>query len=131
MFFLYSAVSSTLDRSNHFTLHPMADLFMPAPTRLLWEALSHASIRANTIHSHFHRSLYCQVLIYTAGWTEASWRERNWQSFETVAKGIGYQFNSILWAFLYLHFICKYINRIMTVVVCKIKQVVSLTAVEM
>ena len=33
--FLYSAVSSPLDCSKRFTLHPLADLFIPAPTRLL------------------------------------------------------------------------------------------------
>ena len=37
--FLYSAVSSPLDRSKHFTLlPPMADLFIPTPNRLLLEA---------------------------------------------------------------------------------------------
>ena len=36
--FLYSAVSCPLDRSKRFTLHPLADLFNPTPTRLLWEA---------------------------------------------------------------------------------------------
>ena len=34
--FLYSAVSIPL--AKRFTLHPLADLFIPAPTRLLWEA---------------------------------------------------------------------------------------------
>ena len=34
---LYSAVSSPLDRSKRFTLHPLADLFIPTPTRLLLE----------------------------------------------------------------------------------------------
>ena len=33
--FLYTAVSSPLNRSKHFTLHPVADLFIPAPTRLV------------------------------------------------------------------------------------------------
>ena len=38
-------VSSPLDRSRRFTLHPLADLFIPTPTRLRWEAYSsHASI---------------------------------------------------------------------------------------
>ena len=37
--FLYSAVSSPLDRSKRFTLlPPLADLFIPTPTRLLREA---------------------------------------------------------------------------------------------
>ena len=35
---LRSAVSSPLDRSNRFTLHSLADMFIPTPTRLLWEA---------------------------------------------------------------------------------------------
>ena len=35
--FLYSAVSSPLDRSNRFLLHPLADLFIPTQTRLLLE----------------------------------------------------------------------------------------------
>ena len=42
--FLYSAVSSLLDRSKHFTLHYPADLFIPAPTRRLCEAFRHAAI---------------------------------------------------------------------------------------
>ena len=33
-----------LDRSNHFTLHPLADLFIPTQTRLLWKHSSHAAI---------------------------------------------------------------------------------------
>ena len=36
--FLYSAVSSQLDRSKRRTLHPLADLFIPTPIRLLREA---------------------------------------------------------------------------------------------
>ena len=35
--FLYSAVSSPRDCSKHFTLHPLADLFIPKPSRLLHE----------------------------------------------------------------------------------------------
>ena len=36
--FLYSAVSGPLDRSKRFTLHALADLFIPTPARLLGEA---------------------------------------------------------------------------------------------
>ena len=37
--FLYSAISGLLDRSKSFTLFALpADLFIPTPTRLLWEA---------------------------------------------------------------------------------------------
>ena len=42
--FIYSAVYSSSDRSKRFTLHPLAGLFIPAPTRLLWEAFSYAAI---------------------------------------------------------------------------------------
>ena len=45
--FLYSAVSSPLDRSKRFTLPPVTDLFIPTPTRLLREAFSHAAITHN------------------------------------------------------------------------------------
>ena len=38
--FSYSAVSSPLERSKRFTLHPLADWFIPTPTRLLWEAFA-------------------------------------------------------------------------------------------
>ena len=70
--FLYSSVSSQLDRSKRFTLH----------TRQTWHRLiavhsgtnstSPGSIlavqqlRATTIHSHFHHCLYSQILIYIA-----------------------------------------------------------------
>ena len=42
--FLYSVVSSPRDCSKRFTLHPLADLFISTPSRLLWEAFSHAAI---------------------------------------------------------------------------------------
>ena len=51
----YIAVSSPLDRSKRFTLHPMTDLFVPTPTRYLWEAFA-AIYCPKPIHSHFHRS---------------------------------------------------------------------------
>ena len=35
--FLHNAVSSHWDCSKRFTLHPLLDLFIPTPTRLLWE----------------------------------------------------------------------------------------------
>ena len=42
--FLYSAASSSWDCSKRFTLHPPAVLFIPMPSRPLWEAFSHAAI---------------------------------------------------------------------------------------
>ena len=41
---LYSTVSSPLDRSKRLTLHSLADLFIPTPTRLPWKHSSHATI---------------------------------------------------------------------------------------
>ena len=40
MFFLYSVVSSPYDRSKHFTLHPLVDLFILTATRFLREGLA-------------------------------------------------------------------------------------------
>ena len=42
--FLYSTLSSLLDRSMHFAVHLLVDLFIPTPILLLLEAFSHASI---------------------------------------------------------------------------------------
>ena len=39
-----NAVSSLLERSKHFTLHPLADMFILTPTRLLWKASSRTAI---------------------------------------------------------------------------------------
>ena len=57
--FLYSAVSSPLDRSKRVTLHHLADLFIPIPTRLLCmgSILGMQQLRAKNIHSHFHHHL--------------------------------------------------------------------------
>ena len=52
--FSYSEVSSPSDRSKgkHFTLHPLAELFIPTSTRVLWEAFSHAAITAQGLCIH-------------------------------------------------------------------------------
>ena len=42
MFFNIAHVPSQLDHTQRFTLHSLADLFIPAPTWLLWEAFSQA-----------------------------------------------------------------------------------------
>ena len=34
------------------TLHPLADLFILAPTRFLWEAFSHAAVTAKYLFTH-------------------------------------------------------------------------------
>ena len=38
--------------------------------------------------THISSTIWSQILIYTAEWTGASWRERKCPIFETVAKGI-------------------------------------------
>ena len=74
--FLYRAVSSPLDRSKRFTLHPLADVFIPTSTRLLLEAFSHAAITVQRVFIHIFTTVYSQILIYSAERTEALWRER-------------------------------------------------------
>ena len=86
----------TIQSGLHFT--PLADLFIPTPTQLLWEAFSHTAITARRLFIHiFHYclthifpplSIASQVLIYTAAWTGASWRERKCRSFKITANGI-------------------------------------------
>ena len=66
--FLYSAESSPLDCSE--PLH-----FAP------WQS---CSLR---LFTHISSTVYSQVLIYTAEWTEASWREQKFPNCEAVAKG--------------------------------------------
>ena len=55
------SVSSPLDRSKRFTLHPIADVFIQTPTRLIWEAFSHVAITWLSTHI----STTVQIIIYT------------------------------------------------------------------
>ena len=76
--FLYNVVSSPWDCSKRFTLHPLADLFIPTPSWLLWEAFSHAET-----FSHFAKTIDCRSSFsckwvparysFTAEWTAATW----------------------------------------------------------
>ena len=54
----------------------------------IWEAFSNAPITARIQFTHISTPVYSQMLLYTAAWTGASWRERKCPSFETAAKGI-------------------------------------------
>ena len=45
---------------------PLADLFIPIPTRLRWEAFSHPEMNAQRLFTLIFNAVYCQVLIYTA-----------------------------------------------------------------
>ena len=82
------------DCSNRFT-SPMTDLFIPKPNRLLWEAFSHAAITVRILFVHISTTVYIQVLIYTAEWTGATWRERNCPNFETAARGFEPEFSRL------------------------------------
>ena len=93
--FLYSAVSSPSDRSTRFTLHSPADLLIPTPTRLLWEAFSHAAIIARRLITHISTTVYSLILMHTAECTGASWRDGEGPSFETATKDIRIQALSI------------------------------------
>ena len=57
--FLCNAVSSPQDCSKRFTLHPLANLFIPRPFQLLWEAFSHAAITARRLLFHISTTTYC------------------------------------------------------------------------
>ena len=54
------------DRSKLFTPSPQAELFMPTPTLLLWEAFSHAALTAQRLFIHIFPPVYSQVLVYTS-----------------------------------------------------------------
>ena len=64
------------------------DLFIPAPTRLLWEAFLSRNNYARRLFTHISTTVYNQVLIYTAESTGALRREWKCSNFEMVAKGI-------------------------------------------
>ena len=53
----------------------------------LGSILAMQQLLENTIFTHISTAVYNQVLIYTADWTEASWRERKCPNCETVSKG--------------------------------------------
>ena len=57
--FLCSAVSSPWDCSKRFTLHPLANLFIPRPFQLLWEASSHTAITARILLFHISTTTFC------------------------------------------------------------------------
>ena len=50
-------VSSLWDCSEHFTYHPLADLFIPTPFQFLREAFSHAAITVFRLFIHISTSV--------------------------------------------------------------------------
>ena len=59
--FLYSVVSSRTAKS---ASQLVADLFIPIPTGLPWEAMSYAAINARRQFAHIFSAVYNQTLIY-------------------------------------------------------------------
>ena len=57
-----------------YTLHKPVHQFIPMPTRLLWEAFSHAAITVQKLFVHISATVYSQVLMCTV---EATWTEQN------------------------------------------------------
>ena len=81
---LYSAVSSLWDRSKRFTLHPLADLFIPRPSQLLWEAFNHAIARKLFVHIS---TTVCIARYSFIQLTVATWGDQTCQRFEVTAVG--------------------------------------------
>ena len=65
-----------VDARKRFTLHPLLDLFNPTPSRLVWEAFSHAAITARRLFVHISTTVCSNVLIQS--WVncgnEIDWR---------------------------------------------------------
>ena len=85
MLFLYHSrpIQSVGSLKSLYTSRPGRPVHSDTNSTSPGSILATQPLRAETIHSHFH---HCQVLIYTAEWTEASWRDRKCPNFETVAK---------------------------------------------
>ena len=62
--FLHSVGSSPQDRSKCFTLHSLADLFIPMPYWFLWKAFSHAAITVWILFAHTSTTVYSQISKY-------------------------------------------------------------------
>ena len=52
-----------------------------------WKHSSHGSNYAEWLITRISNTVYSQVLIYTAEWTEASWRDQKCPNLKTIAKG--------------------------------------------
>ena len=84
--FLYSAVSSALDRSKRFKLFAIvhSDTNSASPGSILVRQ----QLRATTKHSHFHHSLYAGIhFIYTAESTGTSMERMKIANLRNGSKG--------------------------------------------
>ena len=86
--FLYSAVSSPLDRSKRFTLFlPWQTCSFRHELGFYWKHSSLATITRNDYSPTFPPPPIARYSLNTAEWTGVSWRERKYPNFKTVAKG--------------------------------------------
>ena len=83
---LYCTVSSPSDRSNRFTLHPKADLFIPTPTRIPCEAFRPAVF---TVHSHIVTAVHTQIIVSKTEGIDASRTERCCLNIEAAVHELG------------------------------------------
>ena len=87
--FLYSAYPVLWTAQSVNTFPPLADLFIPTPTRLqsLGSILVMQQLRNDYSLTCPQLSIARYPLIQLSRLSEASWRERKCPNFETVAKG--------------------------------------------
>ena len=84
--YIYRSVFSPSDRrSRRSTLHPVADMFLPTPIRLLWEIFMHAVDIVRRLFTPISTTAYSQVLIFRTEWTLAFCRERKCPSVDIIA----------------------------------------------
>ena len=85
--FLQHGIQSVRSLKALYTLPPGRPVHSDTNSAALGSILAMQQLRAMTNHSDFQHCLYSQVLIYTAEWTEATWRDRKCPNLKTVAKG--------------------------------------------
>ena len=76
--FLYSTVSGLSDRSKHFTLQSLTHMFIPTPTQLLWDPLSHAAITHEGYSLTFPPLSIARYSFIQLSPPRRQWRERKY-----------------------------------------------------
>ena len=88
--FLYNALSSPLDHSKLFTLHPRRTCSFRHQLDFSLKHSRHAAITRNdysTTFTQLSTAVYSQALIYTAQSTGASWREQKMPKLRISSNG--------------------------------------------
>ena len=88
--FLYSPVSNPLNHSKHIKPTPssLSHVHSYINSPFMGSIQPCCKYYTNTSHSHISITVYNQTPIYSANWTGASWRKKNWLSFDITTKGI-------------------------------------------